>query len=257
MHLPTALSYLSLLATTTTALATAKAKAPFFILAGDSTTAKQSEGGGGWGTGFLTTTLTNGATGTNYGHNGATTVSFRQGGDWATVLSAAKTAASKSYAPYVTIQFGHNDQKPAANISAAQLTTNLVAFVNEVKQVGATPILVTSLSRRKYGSDGKIKLDLADVVAAAKQAASETGADIIDLNAASVKYLNAIGKDKAPTYDLKEGDSTHLNAQGSVVFGNLVAMLIKKEVPAVSSYIKPVKAVQSALEKGVYILPTV
>jgi lysophospholipase L1-like esterase len=261
MHLPTTLSYISLLATSAIALPSPQTKPsttkpPYFILAGDSTTAVQSEGGGGWGTGFLTTTLTKGASGHNYGHNGATTVSFRQGGDWATVLSAAKDA-SKDFAPYVTIQFGHNDQKPDKNISAKQLTANLVAFVNEVKDVGATPILVTSLSRRKYGSDGKIKPDLADVVAAAKDAANETGADIIDLNAASTKYLNQIGAEKAPTYDLKAGDSTHLNAEGSVVFGNLVAMLIKKEVPAVSKYLKPVASVKSALEKGVYIFPKV
>ena len=69
-----------------------------FFLAGDSTTAKQIEvnGGGtlnctfhiieidivlGWGNGFLGT-LKNGARGTNYGHNGATTKSFVDGGDW-------------------------------------------------------------------------------------------------------------------------------------------------------------------------------
>ncbi|KAL1792150.1 hypothetical protein ACET3X_009901 [Alternaria dauci] len=255
MHLSTPLTYISFLATSAFALSKA-AKAPFFILAGDSTTAVQSTGGGGWGTGFLTTTLTSGASGINYGRNGATTVSFREGGNWATVLASAKNA-SENYTPYITIQFGHNDQKPDKNISAAQLTTNLVALVNEAKSAGATPILVTSLSRRKYGSDGKIKPDLADVVAATKNAAAESGAAIIDLNAASTKYLNAIGPEKAPTYDLKAGDSTHLNAEGSVVFGNLVAMLIKTEVPGVSKYLKPVKAVKSALEKGVYIFPKV
>ncbi|KAG9186681.1 hypothetical protein G6011_09789 [Alternaria panax] len=261
MHLPTTLSYISLLATSALALPASQAepravKPPFFILAGDSTTAVQSTGGGGWGTGFLTTTLTGGASGVNYGHNGATTVSFRDGGDWATVLTAAKNA-SKDYTPYITMQFDHNDQKADKNISPAQLTTNLVAFVNEAKKAGAIPILVTSLSRRKYGSDGKVKLDLAAVVTAAKNAATQTGADIIDLNAASMQYLNAIGAEKGKTYDLKAGDSTHINAQGSVVFGNLVAILIKKEVPAISQYLKPVKDVQSALEKGVYIFPKV
>ena len=60
MHLPTTLTYISLLATSAFALPKAT-KPPYFILAGDSTTAVQSEGGGGWGTGFLTTTLTSGA----------------------------------------------------------------------------------------------------------------------------------------------------------------------------------------------------
>jgi hypothetical protein len=56
----------------------------------------------GWGTGFLKT-LTGGATGTNFGHDGATTVSFVADGDWVKVIDAVKTAAA-AYTPYVTIQ---------------------------------------------------------------------------------------------------------------------------------------------------------
>lgn len=42
---------------------------PYFLLAGDSTTATQSSNGGGWGDGFLNKTLKSGASGYNYGHN--------------------------------------------------------------------------------------------------------------------------------------------------------------------------------------------
>lgn len=75
-----------------------------FFLAGDSTTAviNAAKTGGGWGDGFLTT-LKNEAIGFNFGHNGATTVSFRNGGDWANVL--AGVAANKTkYQAFVTIQ---------------------------------------------------------------------------------------------------------------------------------------------------------
>tara|TARA_R110002060_G_scaffold28552_4_gene38663 strand:- start:268 stop:645 length:378 start_codon:yes stop_codon:yes gene_type:complete len=75
-----------------------QAKPPAFFLAGDSTTAS----GGGWGNGFLTT-LTGGAIGTNFGHNGATTESFVSGGDWANVIAAVKKKKG-AYSPYVTIQ---------------------------------------------------------------------------------------------------------------------------------------------------------
>jgi lysophospholipase L1-like esterase len=210
----------------------------------------------GWGDGFLNLTLQNGASGKNFGHNGATTVSFRAGGDWANVLASAKNA-SKNYTPYVTIQFGHNDQKPEKNISMADLTANLVAFVNEVRAVPATPIIVTSLSRRSYSSSsGNVSLSLADVTAAAKAAAKQSGANIIDLNGASTKYLNSIGADNAHTYNLNPTDNTHVNVAGSQVFGNLVAMLIDEEVPAVKKYVKPVKSIQTALQKGTYIYPT-
>jgi lysophospholipase L1-like esterase len=210
----------------------------------------------GWGDGFLQTTLKSGATGTNYGHNGATTVSFRDEGDWATVLAAAKKARS-SYEPYVTIQFGHNDQKPEKNISMIAFTANLVKFVKEVKAIPATPILVTSLSRRRFStSTGNINENLKDVTAAAKDAASKTGAKLIDLNAASTKYLNAIGEDKSVTYNLNPTDFTHLNGQGSTVFGNMVAMLIDEAVPELKQYVVPVKEIATALKNGEYYFPT-
>jgi lysophospholipase L1-like esterase len=158
----------------------------------------------------------------------------------------------------VTIQFGHNDQKPEKNITMADLTANLVKYVNEVRAVGATPIIVTSLSRRKFSSStGKVSESLADVTAAAKEAAAKSKAAIIDLNGASTKYLNSIGADNAANYNLNPTDATHLNAAGSVVFGNLVAMLIDAEVPEVKKYVVPVKAVETALKAGKYILPKV
>lgn len=79
----------------------AAGKIPAFYLAGDSTTATQSSGGGGWGDGFLSL-LTNGATGKNYGHNGATTVSFMQS-DWRQVMANVSSESSRRRV-FVTIQ---------------------------------------------------------------------------------------------------------------------------------------------------------
>jgi lysophospholipase L1-like esterase len=82
---------------------------PAFILAGDSTTAAQSSNGGGWGNGFLSF-LKSPAWGINKGHNGATTVSFVNGGDWANVTGYIDSKKAAGYDVFVTIQFGHNDQ---------------------------------------------------------------------------------------------------------------------------------------------------
>lgn len=73
-----------------------------FYLAGDSTTAAQSDAGGGWGVGFLKT-IRNEAIGTDLGYNGATTVSFVSGGAWANVIDAVNRSKLR-YDPYVTIQ---------------------------------------------------------------------------------------------------------------------------------------------------------
>ena len=76
-----------------------QSKPAYFVLAGDSTTAPD----GGWGDGFLSTAVRSPAGGINLGHSGATTVSFRNGGDWAAVIDQVKTHA-KSHKVFVTIQ---------------------------------------------------------------------------------------------------------------------------------------------------------
>jgi hypothetical protein len=46
-----------------------------------------------------------------------------------------------------------------------------------------------------------------------------------------------------------------LNDEGSIVFGNLVAMLIREEVPELSRWVVPVKKIEKALKKGKFIFP--
>lgn len=48
----------------------------------------------------------NGAIGTDLGYNGATTVSYVAGGQWANVIDAVGRANKTGYTPYVTIQVG-------------------------------------------------------------------------------------------------------------------------------------------------------
>ncbi|KAJ6011722.1 hypothetical protein N7522_002077 [Penicillium canescens] len=234
-------------------------KAPFFILAGDSTTATQSANGGGWGDGFLNTTLFQGAAGTNFGHNGATTVSFRAGGDWDNVLKTVRQVRDQ-YIPFVTIQFGHNDQKATANISLSQYTENLETFVTEVFNAGATPILVTPLSRRNYeNSTGhpSIIMSLANETAATISAAHHSGSRYINLNQVSTKYLNAIGPTNAYTYNLNAADYTHLNVAGSIVFGGIVAQLIDRDFPYLrrEGYLRINEQLKEDVDRGIYYYP--
>ncbi|CAG8897229.1 unnamed protein product [Penicillium egyptiacum] len=234
-------------------------KTPFFVLAGDSTTATQSSNGGGWGDGFLKTTLFKGASGRNFGHNGATTVSFRDGGDWDEALMTVRQVRD-DYHPFVTIQFGHNDQKPAANISLSQYTRNLERFVTEASDAGATPILVTPLSRRNYdNSTGtpRIIMSLVNESIATITAAYHSSAAYIDLNEASTRYLNAIGPESAFTYNLNIADNTHLNAPGSILFGGIVAELISQKFYALekSGYLRVSGKLKKNVDHGIYYWP--
>lgn len=108
-------------------------KPVYWLLAGDSTTAPD----GGWGDGFLATTVAPGSSGHNYGKSGATTASFRAGGYWNFITKDIATY-KKNYNVYVTIQFGHNDQKSTSGVTIDMYKANLKKFADEAQAAGAT-----------------------------------------------------------------------------------------------------------------------
>ncbi|KAI3394134.1 hypothetical protein diail_3187 [Diaporthe ilicicola] len=200
-----------------------------FVLAGDSTTAVN----GGWGTGFISF-VKSPAKGTNIAKSGATTVSFRNGGYWTKVIDQVKADAA-THNVLVTIQFGHNDQKAEANITLSEFQTNLENFAKEVKAAGGTPLLTTSLTRRVFTSTHNATDSLHDQRLAAIAAAKATSSPYIDLNQASLQYVDAIGDGPAQAYNLAADDHTHLNDYGSVVFGRMVADLILGHAPVIGT----------------------
>ena len=111
---------------------------PTFILAGDSTTAK----GGGWGDGFLQI-LQAPAHGTNLGHGGATTVSFRRGGDWGKVISAVKSAPTRSLALF-------NETGPLA-IKERDVRMEQDEAIEESNGVGSWNTLISKVKRDNGG----------------------------------------------------------------------------------------------------------
>ncbi|KAL4912654.1 SGNH hydrolase-type esterase domain-containing protein [Aspergillus aurantiobrunneus] len=227
---------------------TKRALPPAFFLAGDSTTAPD----GGWGDAFVAS-LTGGSTGTNFGDSGTTTGSFRSDGYWDDVLAAVESHSGE-YTPYVTIQFGHNDQKTDSGLAA--FLDNLVQFDADVRAAGGEPIFLTSLSRRNFGDDGTVTDDLANVRELTIQAAKQTGALWADLNVASREYLNAIGEENAHTYNLAEDDNTHVNEEGGVVFAGIVGMLLKDLNAEFDEFISIDSELVTAVEAGEYYYPT-
>ncbi|KAK9426703.1 putative GDSL-like Lipase/Acylhydrolase [Seiridium unicorne] len=225
---------------------------PAFILAGDSTTAVQSTGGGGWGNGFLSF-LKSPAWGVNKGHNGATTVSFVNGGDWANVTGYVDEKKAAGYDVYVTIQFGHNDQKPAANISLEQYKTNLQNLALDVKSRGGTPLLVTPLTRRVFTSEHNATDSLHNERLYTIAAAEATNTTYLDLNKYSLAYVDRIGNESAQVYDLNGygADMTHLNDYGSVVFGRLVADLLLQKKKYLEPWILPNETLSYDIWNGI------
>lgn len=107
------------------------------VLAGDSTVATE----GGWGPGFCAVMKPN-VTCIDDALNGRSSKSFIDEGAWKKALD--------QHGDYYLIQFGHNDQKtdPARHTDAeGSFKEYLQRYIDDVRSIGAVPVLVTSLSR--------------------------------------------------------------------------------------------------------------
>jgi pectinesterase len=223
------------------------------VLAGDSTVTDNA----GWGKGFAQC-LTGDLEVINLARGGRSSRSFIAEGSWKKAMDLKPD--------YVLIQFGHNDQPGHGPDRETDPQTTyrqfMTQYVDEARAGGVKPILVTSLSRRQWGSDGKIHSTLqpnADVV---KQIATEKDVPLIDLHAKSIELYEKLGKpaidELSPTKTAKldpaeQGaaketlDGTHLNARGGQVIGRLVAEELAKAVPTLAPYVKKADALDSSI----------
>ena len=204
------------------------------VLVGDSTVNDE----GGWGTGFRAC-FGREVQVVNLALNGRSSKSFRDEGAWAKVMPEKPN--------YVLIQFGHNDQPGKGPERETDANTtykeNMKRYATEAKAAGFKPIIVTSLVRRKFGADGKIKSDLTTYVDAAKAAAEETHTPIIDLHALSLAKCEELGKEKCEALSPldKDGkvDTTHLKGEFGDIIAALVVHELKEVAPELSDSFKP------------------
>lgn len=166
------------------------------ILVGDSTTAVI----GGWGPSFCADHVTSFVACVNLARGGRSSGSYFAEGSWDLALSEMSTPGF--VATYVLIQFGHNDQpgKPGRSTDlASEFPANLRRYVAETRARGAIPVLVTPLVRRQF-VDGRLQNDLEPWAAAIRAVAAETGTPLVDLNAASVTAVQALGPTMAARF---------------------------------------------------------
>ncbi|KAF9445467.1 carbohydrate esterase family 12 protein [Macrolepiota fuliginosa MF-IS2] len=226
-----------------------------FILVGDSTTANgTTPNSGGWGNGFCGSEITGniaslvaGTPCINTAKNGATTGSFVADGFWDISLEAMWMELAKGRRTLVTIQFGHNDMKIAPPES---MGANLTEMVKQVRGLGAEPVLVTSLTRRSFNADGTIADTLGPWADQTILIAQQQGTHLLDLHAASIQYVEAIGPDAAHRLNRLPDDDTHLNVNGTTVFGRMVADLMDASFPGELPIISNPK-LSSEIENGI------
>ncbi len=220
--------------------APAAPRPPHIVLVGDSTVTE----GSGWGLGFRQLVAPEVRV-TNTAQNGRSSKSFRDEGHWATAIAAR--------GDYYLIQFGHNDQPgkgPERETDpATTFPANIARYVDDVRAIGATPILVTSLVRRTFSETeaGKLTSTLGPWVEAVKRVGAAKQVPVIDLDAASRALCERLGPAETARLNVKKDDgtwdTTHLDAAGSLVFAKLVVQDLRRVVPALAPLLRDEVAV--------------
>jgi lysophospholipase L1-like esterase len=199
-----------------------KVDVPTVFLLGDSTVCDQAkEPWNSWGQ-MLTRFFKPGVAVSNQAESGETLRGALHAGRVAKVLGDMKKG------DYLLIQFGHNDMKEkGAGVGAfTTYKADLEKVVNDVRQHGGTPVLVSSMNRKSFDATGHVYNTLKDYPDAVRAVAREMNAPLIDLNAVSKTLYEAIGK---KNIDKAFVDGTHHNAYGSYEMARCVIEGIRQD----------------------------
>ncbi len=211
-------------------------------LVGDSTVTEAK----GWGAGFAARCKDHVAC-ANFARGGRSSKSFHDEGLWQPVLEHRPDL--------ILIQFGHNDQPGKGphreTDPATTFRDHLRRYIRDSLAIDATPILVTSLERRRFAPDGTITPTLADYAEATRQVAAEAEVLCIDLHQRSIELYERLGpagcEELSPRNADGSVDTTHLNERGGEVIGALVvAELIRVKPDLASHFVRPVGADESS-----------
>jgi lysophospholipase L1-like esterase len=205
---------------------------PTIFLLGDSTVCDQPrEPYNSWGQ-MLTRFFKPGVAVANHAESGESLRSSLGARRLDKVLSVMKPG------DYLFIQYGHNDEKEKGEGIGAFTTykADLKKFVEGAKAHGATPVLVTPVQRRTFDPAGKITNSHGDYPEAVRQVAREENVALIDLNASSKLFYEAMGPDQSKLA-FKEGDGTHHNNYGSYELAKCIVEGIKADKLGIIKYL--------------------
>lgn len=168
---------------------------------------------------------------------GRSTRTFFEEGRWAEVLKMLQKD------DVVMIQFGHNDaavDKPERYVNLTGYKEYLRLYVNQTREKGAIPILITPVNRNYPWKNGKLSNVHGDYPNAVKQVATELNVKLIDLTQLSIDAFSAKGEayttpnyfmnfDKGiyPAYPNGQKDNTHFQKAGAIAVAKLVFNAMK------------------------------
>jgi lysophospholipase L1-like esterase len=176
---------------------------------------------------------------------GRSTRTFFEEGRWAAVYQALNKG------DLVLIQFGHNDaavNKPERYVNLQGYKEYLRLYVQQARQKGALPILLTPVNRNYPWENGKLLNVHGDYPEAVKEVARELEVPLIDLTQRSIDHFTAKGEayvtkyyfmnlpaGKYQAYPEGQKDNTHFQPEGARAVARLVFEGLQSLKPASQS----------------------
>lgn len=223
------------------------ANIPTIFLAGNSTVVDQAvEPWAAWGQLFPLFLQPGRIAVANYAESGETLLAFKREKRLAKIWSMAKPG------DYLFIEFTHNDQKPGGNHLDAFTTYSqtLQEWIGECKARNITPVLVTSMHRRRFDSTADTIINtLENYPEAMRRVAKEENVILLDLNTMSKTLYEAWGpvhSKKAfvhypantfPNRPEALKDDTHFNTYGAYELAKCIAQAIKTSSLPIKEFI--------------------
>ena len=239
---------------------------PVVFICGDSTVKNEDKADhtGMWGWGSLATTIfdTSKITVSNQAIAGRSTRKYLNDGRWERVYNALQPG------DFVLLQFGHNDignltdAKARAVIASAEDTCHvyqiegdgryeliysfgwyLKKFIDDVREKGATPILL-SLTPRNEWPGGRVERRDDSYGRWYREVVEQTGVSFIDVHNISADFLDKKfassnpekSKQKAAVYF--NHDHTHTSYQGALMNARSVARGLKASASPLAAYLR-------------------
>jgi lysophospholipase L1-like esterase len=209
-------------------------------LAGDSTTCDQAVAPWtGWGQ-ILPTKVSGGAIVANYGDSGESSGSFLGS---SALFPTMKPLIKRN--DLVLIQFGHNDKSTSASVFRG----NLTSMINQVRERGGVPVLVTPPVRRHF--DGNRLTPTAqhvngvgvDLPAEMRRLGSSLDVPVIDLTARSKALVESLGPTESARLFLRQAedgykDDTHFSEYGAGRMADLIVEGVREHNLSLVGYLR-------------------
>ncbi len=248
---------------------------PVVFFTGDSTVKNadnEEDGMWGWGSQAYTVFDARKITCVNAAKAGRSSRSFLNEGRWDRVYNSLQPG------DYVLIAFGHNDicsmvdKKARGSIACAKDTCHvyrldngqyevvysfgwyLKKFIQDVREKGATPILV-SLTPRNEWPNGKMERRNDTYGKWYREVVEETGVDFLDLHNIAADAYDKLGREKVQSYYKK--DHTHTSLKGARQNVRCVAEGLQQMKSPLAQFLlssDPVSQLEQ-LDRGVVALP--